>query len=313
MDSPGISRRRETASAAPFSAVFSTFPPTAVHLVALRLNRRFGIPWIADFRDPMRGSIARLHHVFPHIDRVLEPVIFRRACAVIANTNAVAEAWIRRYPEWAHKIVAIPNGFDPDEPLGPAPIPPRPYRVVGHFGEIVAFRHPGVLLDSVERLIAAGRLDPATLRLRLAGAMDWPDTPESFRSLLARGVVETMPLPWTEAGARMAESDYLLLVDFTTGAPGLQVPYKLYSYLRIGRPVLAITTPDSPVERLLSRSGVPHACIYPGSPAEEIDRRVLDFLRLPTDPVRASDWFWENFDCTAQTRVMASIMDRSAR
>ncbi len=105
----------------------------------------------------------------------------------------------------------------------------------------------------------------------------------------------------------------MLLIDFTTGAPGLQVPYKLYSYLRIGRPVLAITTPNSPVERMLSRSGVPHACIYPGSPSEEIDRRVLDFLRLPADPVRASDWFWENFDCTAQTRTLASIIDRLPR
>lgn len=297
----------------PFSAVFSTFPPTAAHLVALRLNRRFGIPWIADFRDPMRGSSARLHHAFPHIDRTLEPVIFRRASALIANTEAVAKTWIRRYPEWARKITAIPNGFDPDEPLGPAPIPPRPYRVLGHFGEIAGFRHPGVLLDSIERLIAAGRLDPAGLRVRLAGLMDWPDSPASYRSLLARGLVESVPLPWDEAGAQMAESDYLLLIDFTTGAPGLQVPYKLYSYLRIGRPVLAITTPNSPVERILERSGIPHVSIYPASPAEDIDGRVLKFLRLPPDPVRASDWFWQDFDCTAQTRVLANLLDREVR
>ncbi|HPQ16288.1 MAG TPA: hypothetical protein PLP04_13730, partial [Bryobacteraceae bacterium] len=135
--------------------------------------------------------------------------------------------------------------------------------------------------------------------------------PATQKALRARGVVEELPLPpFAQAARLMAETDYLLLIDFTTGAPGLQVPSKLYTYIRIGRPVLAITTRNSPVERILGRSGIPHACIYPDSPAEEIDCRVLDFLSLPTDPVSASDWFWENFDCTVQTRTLASILDR---
>jgi hypothetical protein len=311
---PAFRAAAELHAAAPFRAVFSTSPPSAVHVVALRLNRRFGIPWVADFRDPMRGSSARLHRAFPYIDSVLEPMIFRHASALIANTDAVAEAWKQRYPEWAHKVTAIWNGFDPDEAIGPAPLPPRPYRVLGHFGEIAAFRHPGALLASVARLIAAGRLDPAAFRIHLSGDVESPGDPETYASLVGRGLIETSPLPpFAEAAARMAESDYLLVIDFTTGAPGLQVPSKLYTYIRIGRPVLAITSPNSPVERILSRSGIPHACIYPGSPAEETDCRVLDFLSLPSNPVRASEWFWENFDCTAQTRTLASIIDRSVR
>jgi hypothetical protein len=301
-------------AAAPFSVVFSTYPPTAAHMVALRLNRKFGLPWIADFRDPLRGNSARLGHAYPHIDRILEPMIFRRSGALVANTDAVAEFWMRRYPQWAHKVTPIWNGFDPEEAIGPAPIPHRPYRVLGHFGEIAAFRHPGALLDSVARLIAAGRLDPAGLRIRFAGDTNSPGNPETYAALVARGVVETLPLPrFDKAAAMMAETDSLLVIDFTTGAPGLQVPSKLYTYLRIGRPILAITSPNSPVERILERSGVPHACIYPSSPAEEIDCRVLDFLSLPSDPVRASDWFWENFDCTAQARVLEGLLDRLIR
>jgi len=40
---------------------------------------------------------------------------------------------------------------------------------------------------------------------------------------------------------------------------------------------------------------------------------VLDFLRLPTDPVQPSSWFRENFDCTAQARTLAAIIDRIGR
>ncbi len=297
-------------AASPFSAVFSTSPPSPVHLVAMRMKYRYRIPWIADFRDPMRGCSARASRAFPYIDRIFEPMIFRHADALIANTDSVAALWNARYPQWAHKITAIWNGFDPEEAVAPLPIPSRPYRVLGHFGEIAAFRHPGVLLASLERLISAGRLDPASIRLRLAGPMDAPGDAQSFSALLGRGVIEVSPLPpFAQASALMAESDYLLVIDFTAGAPGLQVPSKLYTYIRIGRPVLTITSRHSPVERILSCSGIPHACIYPDSPPEDIDARVLDFLSLPSEPVRASDWFWNNFDCTRQARTLASIID----
>jgi len=298
----------------PFSAVFVTSPPWAVQRVGLYLKKKFGVPWVADFRDPMRGSSVRLDHAFPLHDGIFEPRVFRHADAVIANTDAVEKLWRKRYPQWAEKFRTIWNGYDPDEDVGPEPLPPRPFRVLGHFGEVFAYRHPGVLLGSIARLIDRGLLDPATLRIRFYGGSDALGDPGIRRNLEARGVIEPAPLPpFSEARREMAQSDYLLVIDFTTGAPGLQVPSKLYTYLRIGRPVLALTTPESPVSRILRNSGVRHACVFPDAPADRIDAEVLDFLRLPTDPVQPSSWFRENFDCTAQARTLAAIIDRIGR
>jgi hypothetical protein len=298
----------------PFSAVFVTSPPWAVQRVGLYLKKKFAVPWVADFRDPMRGSSVRLDYAFPLHDGIFEPRVFRHADAVIANTDAVAKLWRKRYPQWSEKFQTIWNGYDPDEEVGPAPLPPRPFRVLGHFGEVFEYRHPGALLASVARLIGRGLLDPATLRIRFCGGVQSLGDPEIRHDLEARGVIELAPLPpFAEALQEMAQSDYLLVIDFTTGAPGLQVPSKLYTYLRIGRPVLALTTPESPVSRILRNSGIRHACICPDAPAGRIDAEVLDFLRLPTDPIEPSSWFRENFDCTAQARTLAAIIDRISK
>ncbi len=47
----------------PYSVVFSTSPPLATHLAALRLKRRFGVKWIADLRDPLCGNPFRTRKI----------------------------------------------------------------------------------------------------------------------------------------------------------------------------------------------------------------------------------------------------------
>ena len=88
----------------------------------------------------------------------------------------------------------------------------------------------------------------------------------------------------------------------------MQVPSKLFDYIRLGRPILALTTRNSPVERILSESGVPHRCLYPDLSDAEYDRRVLEFLRLPNTPVRASETFMTRFDARHQAENLASLI-----
>ena len=38
------------------TVVFSTSPPMSAHFAALQIKRKLGIPWIADFRDPLPAS-----------------------------------------------------------------------------------------------------------------------------------------------------------------------------------------------------------------------------------------------------------------
>jgi glycosyltransferase involved in cell wall biosynthesis len=295
-------------------ALVSTSPPLATHVAALILHRRSGLPWIADFRDPIVGNPFRTKRRGWLYDRLLESRIVASANAVVLNTDAMLDVFRRRYPRHAAKFHVIWNGYDPADRLSAGAIPSRKRRVLAHLGSIYGGRHPGLLLSSLERLLRRGEVDPESLVLKLVGSIDhdedWATAP-CYSFLEAHHCLETTngTVPRDEARREMATADYLLLLDLNERGQGVQVPAKLFEYVRIGRPILVFTTSGSPTERILARAGVPHVCVFPDEREHEIDRKVRGFLQLPSDAAQSSDWFRSQFDAEAQTAVLADLID----
>ena len=113
-------------------------------------------------------------------------------------------------------------------------------------------------------------------------------------------------VPKSDAWRVMAESDFLLLLQPQSA---VQVPGKLFEYVCVGRPILAVAPPRSAVEEILENAGIPHACIYPTDDPASVDRKLLAFLRLPSGPVPFSAWFESRFDAEGQAAQLASIID----
>jgi glycosyltransferase involved in cell wall biosynthesis len=297
------------------SLVVSTYPPAAAHVVALSLRRRLPVRWVADFRDPLANNpVVRKTRFAEFAERRLQTSIFRRADALIAVTDVIAEQWRRDCPDAASKISVIWNGFDPEDPLTVGPPPPRSFRVLAHIGSLYGGRVPTLLLASLRRLISSGRLPKDRLRVRLLGVLEkgvvardqqlW-DELERLGVLSYNGV----QVPRAEAARETAEADSLLLVDLNIGGAGHAVPAKLFEYVMAGRPVLALTTRQSPVERILSQSGIPSVFLYPGDSESAIDEKVLQFVSLPAALSTPSDWFINEFDGRRQTETLARILD----
>jgi len=287
--------------------LISTSPPLTTHLAALWAKKKFGWSWIADFRDPLVGNPYRPKRT-RKVDEYLEKLFFQNADAVIANTDSVAELWRTRYPEWKGKIETLWNGFDPEDGLHAVPVPSRPYRVYRHVGAIYGDRYPDLLLNSLHRLIESGRCDVSALRLEMIGFCDAPRTRPDVQMTWFR--CDGVEVAKTEADRLAAESDGLILLDVTKSSAALQLPAKVFDYVRIGRPILACTLPDSPVERVLSRSGVPYVGLHPQDVPDEIDRKVLQYLSLPSDSVKPSEWFQRSFNALAQAQKLAAIIDK---
>ena len=295
-------------------AMLSTSPPVACHAAALLTKWRFGIPWIADFRDPFYANPLRPRKLSRPYEALLEGLIVSNADAIIANTEHAGDLLRRRYGRFEKKIHVIWNGYDPEEPLAALPLPKRDQKVLMHAGTLYGGRHPGALVASLDRLIERGVLNPDRVRLRLIGWMEntsvpWTSQP-AFQALRDRGCLEYISevIPQPEAVREMAEADGLLLLDLNDTGQAVQVPAKLFQYVRIGRPILAFTSPDSPSERILKNCGVPYVTVYPNASDEQIDQRVASFFELSSEPTRPSPWFEEQFNGEGQTRVLASIL-----
>lgn len=295
------------------AAILSTSPPLATHLAARQLKTRFGIPWIADFRDPFADNPMRSLPLQRVYDPCLERSLFEKADAVIANTDAVADLWLRRYPGHKRKIHLIWNGFDPAEELRPAPALARERRVLTHVGDIYGPRDPSFLLASLERLLGSGRVSAERMSVELVGPAEgspmW--NAPAFLALSARGVVScnNRVIPREEALRAIASADYLLLLDVNPTTGNLQVPAKIFDYIRAGRPILATTRSGSAVDRILAQSGIPYVRIGPDDDDGAIDGKLGAFLAQPARAYEPSEWFWREFDGRNQTRMLASILD----
>src|SRR5690606_38818671 len=94
-------------------AIWSTYPIATAHKIGATLARRTGLPWIADFRDPMaqEGYPAdpRRWQAFKRI----EEAAAARASRLVFVSPSALELYRDRYPGTPPEhMVLIENGYD---------------------------------------------------------------------------------------------------------------------------------------------------------------------------------------------------------
>ncbi|MFZ3103069.1 MAG: hypothetical protein WA113_12885 [Desulfitobacteriaceae bacterium] len=94
--------------------LFSSSYPYTVHIIALLVSKFYHKPWIADFRDPWVGNKAMAKNIAfrRNLDAWLERKVVKKATYIINVTPPITEMYKQRYPEFAGKMLTIPNGFD---------------------------------------------------------------------------------------------------------------------------------------------------------------------------------------------------------
>ena len=289
------------------SVIISTHPPVVTHIAALILKLRTGRPWIADFRDPLWGNPSRVALRATWFDPLIERAVILCADAVIANTDGSAALLRARYPRRAHAITTIHNGFDPEDVIVPVPSPARAMRTLSHVGTLYGARSPALVLNSLARLVRAGRVDDGAWQFRQIGRA----VPGIMPPLAPGGGVYRSPrhLPQSAARQEMLAADVLLLLDLSDHNPGLQVPAKLYEYVRTGRPIVALTPPGSATRQVLAIAAVQHVCIDPAAPHPAFDDILAEFLAAPHPITAPSPGFLRMFDIGHQIRDLIAILD----
>src|SRR5262249_30780911 len=81
------------------AAIWSTYPVATAHLIGHTLHRLSGLPWVADFRDPMAQEgypeDPRMWRSF----RKIEERALRRASFSVFATPGAAKMYRDRYPD----------------------------------------------------------------------------------------------------------------------------------------------------------------------------------------------------------------------
>ena len=247
--------------------IWSTYPIATAHLIGSELARRTGLPWVADFRDPMaQDGYPADAATWSSFDAIERTTVARAALCTFTTPGAV-KLYRARYPQQAARIHGLENGYDEDtfaaaeaEPAARGD-PDRGALAPGaitllHSGIVYpSERDPSHLLDAVRGLHDAGRVTPKRLRLRFRAAVH----DESIRRLASeRGVLDYIdllpPIAYSQALAEMLRADGLLVMQASNCNE--QVPAKIYEYMRARRPIVALTDSKGDTAEVLRQVGV---------------------------------------------------------
>ncbi|MBB3294082.1 glycosyltransferase involved in cell wall biosynthesis [Mitsuaria sp. BK045] len=275
-------------------AIWSTYPIPTAHLVGYWLSRLSGLPWVADFRDPMAHDGYPADPVLWRSFAAVERKVFARAARCTFTTPGAARLYAQRFPAAADRLRVIENGYSEAafqqaeravrmeganaSSSATASTTAGP-RVLLHSGVVYPdWRSPARLFEALAAAKVAGRVDAARLRLRLRATAHDDFVLALARRLDVADLVEVAPpLPYADALAEMLRADALLLLQ--SNDCNDQIPAKAYEYLRARRPVLTLADLAGDTAQLMRRAGLPRiAALEDGPGVAAVLDRFLDDL-----------------------------------
>ncbi len=244
-----------------FDAVLTTVPPRSAHVIGLWLKLITGVPWVAEFRDPWvvpdaDRPIFELQRQAPRRNKWLHKRILRHADAIITVTAQHAAELCRYFDTPAEKIEHVSNGFDEEDfavarTAGPPMFDPSKLHFC-HFGTI----YPGFSGGFFPVLAGLLQENPQyrdLVRLHLVGYPD-DEVAKRYAEGELRDVIQLQSFVQHSAALQMMrESSCLLLFYGHEYTSRSSMPGKLYEYLRVGRPILAIAC-EGGVKDLIERA-----------------------------------------------------------
>ncbi len=231
--------------------VVSTSPPPSTHLIAAAIARATGARWVADLRDSIvahahrrADTVATKAKAATH--RRVAQLVASRADAITCVSEAISEETRALGP--CAEVVTIPNGCDFDDVAGLERTPSDRFRLT-HTGSFFGRRDPRPFL----RALSDSKLDVVA---RFLG--DFRDADREWAEGLDLGDrLELIPYaPRAESLALQRDSEALLLLIPEADGRGKGVlSGKVFEYIAVGRPILAVVPPDGAAADLIRETG----------------------------------------------------------
>ncbi|MGB2887264.1 MAG: glycosyltransferase, partial [Candidatus Acidiferrales bacterium] len=295
----GLARAIQLHREEPFDVVYTTSPPRAASVIGLLLKALCGIPWVCEFMDPWYPPQGRIRR---KSEDWLQARLLRNANQVVVMVKQHAEELRRLYNVPAEKFTVIRNGFfeedfaslesSPEDLLAPGYVHLSlfgsiyPESTGSFFSALVELLRESPDLKERLRLNISGYPSESVLRLAKEG--------ELKEVIQIRGFIQDRK----QVLQMMRASDCLLLFWARPDFSRLAVPGKTYDYLRVGRPILAVTQ-EGGAKELIEEAQA--GWVVPPGDTEAIKQALRAILRShrqnglprPTRPEFVAQFRWD--------------------
>jgi glycosyltransferase involved in cell wall biosynthesis len=235
--------------------IISTGPPHSMHLIALRISKKFDIPWLADFRDPWTTmdyyKDLRLTTLADNKHHGLESRILKEADAVVVIGGQMkAEFETKRRGE----VLVIPNGYDEEDFDTATDLKVDEHFSFVHAGSFVPRRNPHALWKAFSELKRENHPLFQFLKIKLIGRVD-QTVLDSIHSFGLDEFVEVQSYTPHHAVVEILKSSQVLLlpIDNFEGAQWV-LTGKIFEYMAARRPILCIGPIDGDAARMIDKT-----------------------------------------------------------
>ena len=294
------------------AAIWSTYPIATAHSIGASLARMTGLPFVADFRDPMAQENyprdPRTRKSFAAIER--RTVSAARRCTFTAH-GALA-MYQGRYPQYRDRFRLLENGYDEkgfSSPILSAALNPGRLTLL-HSGAVYpSERDPTRLFAALELLRTRA---PESYR-RIIVRFRAPVHDDLLRTLADRhrvlDAIEILPsVTYNEAIDEIRQADGLLVLQ--ARGCNAQIPAKFYEYLGAGRPMVVLAEPAGDTAMSAASAGI--SAIAALEDAEGIFEVLARFGSNPSSGTVATAGARNGASRRSRTAELAALLDEAA-
>ena len=309
------SRGREIIETESPDAIWAFYPHASNLLAGYSLSKSSGLPLLLDFRDPWTGFVSwgdvpQWRH---EIDESLERRILEHARAITVVNDAIADDITRKTPSATKKLSRLPQGIDFAEaaaikPAGESDKASHVLRI-GYGGTLSRnLGDPERFLKALGRLKARGKVSSASVKVLFVGHSTL-DLQSMIDTADVRDMVETIGHSERyEALGMLSECHQLLLINERPGK--VWITGKIWDYLTLRRPILALVDPESAAARLIdeTRTGTVAPPWDDNAIESELERIVDEFSTTGELGFSPDESALESYSMTAVARKAAEIL-----
>jgi len=237
--------------------IYSTSNPFTNHLVAMSLKRITKKPWVADFRDPWTQYPLNEYHssIRKNIDKWFEHKFLKVADRVTVTSGLTAKGFTSLYPDIdPGKISVITNGIDPSDFEDISSGRKSEKFTITYAGKFFSVSSANKFLEALSHFLKVHPDARSKVLMRFIGLID-DHSLNLIRSFGLMDVIERIRYVSHKKSLQFqADSDVLLLTRSAQPGNEVIIPAKLFEYLAIGKPILALVPPEGEAAGLVRKT-----------------------------------------------------------
>ncbi len=292
-------------------AIITTGPPHSAHLIGLQLKEKFGVKWLADFRDPWTGifynNFLPRTEVTKQKDKALETKVLQTADLV----TVISPGMKKEFESRAGEIEVISNGYD-EEDFGKSEVrsPKSEEFVIRYVGNLMASQNLEVLWKCIAVLSTSDIGHRSSVNLEFIGRVD-----DAVKKSISENGLDSMVhyldfVDHRKAIQLMQEASMLLFAIPDVKDNEVILTGKLFEYLASTTEMISFGPVPGNAAEILNATGRKKMIAYNDADETEKQLRVaLNYFEQTKTVFKYNDNKHQIYSRRNQTSILARHLD----